>query len=68
MWHKRYNSENYDRDIALLRLASPAVLNQYVIPACLPSLSLAQDVLTGEMATVSGWGRMAYRGLEVCCF
>uniref|UniRef100_UPI00358FAA5E coagulation factor X-like n=1 Tax=Myxine glutinosa TaxID=7769 RepID=UPI00358FAA5E len=64
VWHKRYNSQNYDRDIALLRLASAAILNQYVIPACLPTLSLARDVLTGEMATVSGWGRTAYRGLE----
>lgn len=50
--HPRYSSYNIDNDIMLIKLSSPATLNQYVQPVALPT-SCAPD---GTMCTVSGWG------------
>ena len=66
--HKDYQDRSpYPNDIALLRLASPAVINQGVKLACLPLNSTAaasilevddlMDGLSGEVGTVVGWGR-----------
>ncbi|TKS82316.1 Trypsin-1 [Collichthys lucidus] len=50
--HPRYNSYNIDNDIMLIKLRTPATLNQYVQPVPLPT-SCAP---AGTMCTVSGWG------------
>ncbi|KAM4771150.1 vitamin K-dependent protein C [Rhinophrynus dorsalis] len=56
--HPEYHSRNSDNDIALLRLAQPAVYNKYVVPICLPSVGLAERNLTleGTEVVVTGWG------------
>ncbi|XP_038124066.1 trypsin-1-like [Cyprinodon tularosa] len=50
--HPNYDSWNIDNDIMLIKLSSPATLNQYVQPVALPS-SCAP---AGTMCKVSGWG------------
>nr|XP_033958128.1 polyserase-2-like [Pseudochaenichthys georgianus] len=50
--HPNYNSYNIDNDIMLIKLSTPATLNQYVQAVALPS-SCAP---AGTMCTVSGWG------------
>ncbi|XP_061423529.1 trypsin-2-like [Lethenteron reissneri] len=50
--HPQYNSWNIDNDIMLIKLSSPATLNQYAQPIALPS----SCVNTGVMCTISGWG------------
>ncbi|NWV61571.1 FA9 factor, partial [Malurus elegans] len=61
--HPHYNSNNYNGDIALLYLSSAAVLNEYVIPICLPSPNLAALLSEeGTVGMVSGWGATHERG------
>ncbi|NWV73435.1 FA9 factor, partial [Dasyornis broadbenti] len=61
--HPHYNSDNYNADIALLYLSSAAVLNEYVIPICLPSPNLAALLSEeGRVGMVSGWGATHERG------
>uniref|UniRef100_A0A8C3DTG1 Uncharacterized protein n=1 Tax=Corvus moneduloides TaxID=1196302 RepID=A0A8C3DTG1_CORMO len=61
--HPHYNSNNYNGDIALLYLSSAAVLNEYVIPICLPSPNLAALLSEeGRVGMVSGWGATHDRG------
>ncbi|NWW68911.1 FA7 factor, partial [Ifrita kowaldi] len=64
--HPHYNSNNYNGDIALLYLSSAAVLNEYVIPICLPSPNLAALLSEeGRVGMVSGWGATHDRGSTV---
>ncbi|NXA61035.1 FA7 factor, partial [Mohoua ochrocephala] len=61
--HPHYNSDNYNGDIALLYLSSAAVLNEYVIPICLPSPNLAALLSEeGRVGMVSGWGATHEKG------
>lgn len=50
--HPRYSSYNIDNDVMLIKLSSPATLNQHVKTVALPS-SCAP---AGTMCKVSGWG------------
>ncbi|KAM8953169.1 vitamin K-dependent protein C [Pelodytes ibericus] len=56
--HPEYQSDHVDNDIALLRLAEPAIFSKYVLPICLPSFALAERNLTvdGTETVVTGWG------------
>ena len=56
--HPEYDHETVDYDIALIKLQSPAKLNDYVTPACLPSNTdnLNQTFPPGLNCEVSGWG------------
>ena len=47
-----------DNDVAILKLDFPLILNSDVQPACLPDPCFAPDE-TGEIAFVSGWGKIA---------
>ncbi|NXA98600.1 FA10 factor, partial [Melanocharis versteri] len=61
--HPHYNSNNYNGDIALLYLSHAAVLNEYMIPICLPSPNLAALLSEeGRVGMVSGWGATHERG------
>ncbi|NWH60964.1 FA7 factor, partial [Geococcyx californianus] len=61
--HPHYDSNNYNSDIALLYLSSDVVFNEYVIPICLPSPSLARLLSEeGRIGMVSGWGATQDRG------
>lgn len=57
--HPNYNPMTVDNDIALLRLSTPVKFTNYILPACLPSRSLAERVLhlNGTQTVVSGWGK-----------
>ncbi|KAM4658958.1 coagulation factor IX-like isoform 1-T5 [Amazona ochrocephala] len=61
--HPHYDSSNYNSDIALLYLSSAVVFNEYAIPICLPSPSLATLLSEeGRIGMVSGWGATHNRG------
>ncbi|XP_036412650.1 vitamin K-dependent protein C-like isoform X2 [Colossoma macropomum] len=57
--HPKYNPVTVDNDIALLRLATRVKFTNYILPACLPSRSLAERVLhlNGTQTVVTGWGK-----------
>ncbi|XP_037640572.1 serine protease 53-like [Sebastes umbrosus] len=50
--HPNYSSYNINNDIMLIKLSTPATLNQYVQPVALPT-SCAP---AGTMCKVTGWG------------
>ncbi|CAL8258641.1 unnamed protein product [Boreogadus saida] len=50
--HPNYSSYNIDNDVMLIKLRTPATLNQYVQPVALPTACAA----AGTMCLVSGWG------------
>ncbi|NXV72951.1 FA10 factor, partial [Atlantisia rogersi] len=61
--HPHYDPNNYNGDIALLYLSSAVTFNEYVIPICLPSPSLAALLSEeGRVGMVSGWGATYNRG------
>ncbi|SPP80361.1 blast:Serine protease easter [Drosophila guanche] len=55
--HPLYNrtDESQVNDIALIRLAQPALVNQFVEPICLPNKQLRADELEGLITEVAGW-------------
>ncbi|XP_077455313.1 serine protease hepsin isoform X2 [Stigmatopora argus] len=58
--HSRYlpfvieNMDDVSRDIAVLALAKPVTLNEYIQPICLPAHG--QRLIDGQIGTVIGWG------------
>lgn len=52
--HPDYNSRTQDSDIMLIKLSQPAILNNYVRPAVLPSKCGS----AGIMCQISGWGNI----------
>jgi len=52
--HEQYNSITQNHDIAILRLAQPVQLNNYVSLICLPG----PDPPESAAVTVAGWGTM----------
>lgn len=61
--HPHYDSNNYNSDIALLYLSNNVIFNEYAVPICLPSPSLATLLSQeGHVGTVSGWGATHERG------
>ncbi|XP_027598547.1 coagulation factor IX [Pipra filicauda] len=62
--HPTYDASinEYHNDIALLELDEPLVFNSYVTPICLGSREFTNALLKQGTGTVSGWGRLHYRG------
>jgi secreted trypsin-like serine protease len=56
--HEAYNERTFENDIAVLRLASPVTLNEYVNVACLPG---TDPELHGN-AIIAGWGTLHFQG------
>ena len=56
--NRRYNSRNYDNDIALIELEDcvPS-FNQFISPICLPTATKQHDA--GECCHIHGWGKTA---------
>ncbi|XP_066202075.1 vitamin K-dependent protein C isoform X3 [Saccopteryx leptura] len=56
--HPNYSKSSSDNDIALLRLAQPAIFSQTIMPICLPDRGLSDRELTkvGQETVVTGWG------------
>ncbi|XP_043685501.1 serine proteinase stubble-like isoform X1 [Vespula pensylvanica] len=57
--HPKYNFFTYEYDLALVRLESPLTFAPHISPICLPA---TDDLLIGENATVTGWGRLSEGG------
>ncbi|XP_042314111.1 coagulation factor X-like [Sceloporus undulatus] len=61
--HPQYDSDNYNNDIALIRLTSDVVFSQHVLPICLPSPNLAALLIEEQsQGMVSGWGATHTKG------
>jgi secreted trypsin-like serine protease len=56
--HPRFDSLNLNNDIAILRVNASFVFNQYVQPACLPSV----DAKLHDEVIMVGWGAATYGG------
>ena len=52
--YKKCGNGNEDYDIALLKMANPFELNEYVKPACIPKKPVEDDL----QCIISGWGRL----------
>lgn len=57
--HPQYDDKNNNRhhDIALIRLAADIELSDFIRPVCLPLPATKQDINTGSLLIVAGWGR-----------
>lgn len=62
--HPDYDAVMLYNDIALLRLPSKVIFTPYIQPIQLPQGDLLEKKFTGEMATVSGWGRTSDQRYE----
>nr|KAF6478072.1 mannan binding lectin serine peptidase 1 [Molossus molossus] len=51
--HPLYNYRTFENDVALLELSKGPVLNDFVMPICLPEMPTEE----GTMVIVSGWGK-----------
>uniref|UniRef100_A0A182QYZ9 Peptidase S1 domain-containing protein n=1 Tax=Anopheles farauti TaxID=69004 RepID=A0A182QYZ9_9DIPT len=57
--HSGYNSNNYNSDIAILRLATAMNINDKLRPVCLPT---PKKPFTGYDGIVTGWGATSENG------
>lgn len=57
--NRDYDPATFANDLALLELESPIVFDSHIVPICMPADNAD---FTGQMATVTGWGRLKYNG------
>merc|ERR1711935_536976 len=57
----KYNKQNMDNDIIILKLTTALKFNKNVQPACLPATTFAPEK-SKSMAVVSGWGTLKAGG------
>lgn len=57
--HPNYNFFTYEYDLALVKMESAVEFQPHIQPICLPG---NQDLLIGETARVTGWGRLSEHG------
>ncbi|XP_025835896.1 serine proteinase stubble [Agrilus planipennis] len=57
--HPKYNFFTYEYDLALVKLDKALEFAPHISPICLPA---SDDLLIGENATVTGWGRLSEGG------
>ncbi|KAG7465101.1 hypothetical protein MATL_G00172610 [Megalops atlanticus] len=63
--HYNPRINQYDHDVALLKLQTPIRFTEFVRPICLGPREFTESLLQeGAMATVSGWGRVRFQGAE----
>lgn len=60
--HPNYNPNDFQNDIALLKLKTEVVYKDHIRPVCLPK---SDQSYVGQTATVTGWGRMSHGGTTV---
>ncbi|CAG9860824.1 unnamed protein product [Phyllotreta striolata] len=57
--HPKYNYFTYEYDLALVQVDKALEFMPHISPICLPA---SNDLLIGENATVTGWGRLSEGG------
>ncbi|GFU04670.1 serine protease filzig [Nephila pilipes] len=57
--HRHYNAQTFENDLALLEMESSVEFLPYVVPICLPHRN---EDFTGNMAFVTGWGKLTHGG------
>lgn len=60
--HEKYDENNNDNDIAIIRLEKPVTLNEWVGVACLPN---KRDLVRKSKCYVTGWGKIDKDGTAV---
>lgn len=50
-------NQNRHHDIALIRLSQDVDYNDFIRPVCLPLPQSKQEIRSGALLTVAGWGR-----------
>ncbi|XP_036608188.1 chymotrypsinogen B-like isoform X2 [Trichosurus vulpecula] len=61
--NSKYNTVTVSNDITLLKLATPARIQENVSPVCLPTAS--EDFPSGTTCVTTGWGKTRYTALTV---
>ncbi|CAF1941774.1 unnamed protein product [Rotaria magnacalcarata] len=56
--HAAYNDDTNENDVAIIRLASPVIIDSYVNVACLPG----RDPVINDSVMVAGWGTTSFEG------
>ncbi|MBN3276500.1 CTRL protease, partial [Polyodon spathula] len=56
-FHPNYNAQNFNNDVSLLRLSSPAQITPRVSPVCLAS---SNNIPAGTKCVTTGWGRTRF--------
>ncbi|XP_043926331.1 mannan-binding lectin serine protease 1 isoform X3 [Protopterus annectens] len=55
--HEHFDPENYNNDIALVKLKNQVTMNEYVMPVCLPQFSHElEGPHPNTLGLVAGWG------------
>ncbi|XP_051966147.1 mannan-binding lectin serine protease 1-like [Xyrauchen texanus] len=55
--HPQFDPQNYNNDIALVKLSQEVALSELVRPVCLPKPGIGgQDVMPYTLGVVAGWG------------
>nr|CAH7762362.1 unnamed protein product [Callosobruchus chinensis] len=57
--HPKYNYFTYEYDLALVQVDKALEFEPHILPICLPG---SDDLLVGQNATVTGWGRLSEGG------
>ncbi|VEN46669.1 unnamed protein product, partial [Callosobruchus maculatus] len=57
--HPKYNYFTYEYDLALVQVDKALDFEPHILPICLPG---SDDLLVGQNATVTGWGRLSEGG------
>ena len=62
--HEDFDEDDFDKDIALIKLAEPVeMFDNYVRPICVPNVTTSDTLLTpGVKGQVVGWGRVSEEG------
>ena len=60
--HPDWDSATYDNDFAIIQLDTPVMFTDTVRPICLPDVASDGDEYDSVISTVTGWGRLSYRG------
>ena len=55
--NRGYDPATFENDLALLELETPIQFDAHIVPICMPDDNAD---FTGQMATVTGWGRLKY--------